>query len=136
MPIELEIIHGGTGLVRKGSGHLTGSELIRSVTEFIASGEDVKKVIYSIVDYSLVDSIDITYEQIRSLAEINKNTSEINPNIIVAIISPKDEIFGLSRMWEVYVEQIPWPTKVFRARPGAEAWIKEQIIKSSDQAHH
>jgi hypothetical protein len=36
-------------------------------------------------------------------------------------------MFGLSRMWEVFVDQIGWKTKVFRSKSEAELWIKELI---------
>ncbi len=136
MPIELEVLDGGTGLVRKLRGHVTSKELISSIAGFVASDEDVRRVRYTVFDSSEVESMDdVSSEDIRAIAEVNKRTAQVNPNVLVAHISPKDVVYGLSRMWQMLLEvtDVPWKTQVFRSREEVASWLKESLGNASDQ---
>jgi hypothetical protein len=63
-------------------------------------------------------------------AEIDKKASDTNPNIVVAIVASTDLQFGMSRVWQVYVEKSKFVTKVFRDREDAESWLKEKLGKT------
>ncbi len=137
MPIELEVLDGGTRLVRKLSGHVTRKELISSITEFVASDEDVRRVKSTIFDSSEVESMDdVSSEDIRAIAELNKRTARVNPNVLVAHISPKDAVYGLSRMWQTLLKltDVPWKTQVFRSREEVASWLREQEEQAASSA--
>jgi hypothetical protein len=70
-------------------------------------------------------------ENIRAKAGMDKIAAEINPDVVVALIASKNVMFGLTRMWEVFVDQIGWKTKVFRSKTEAEVWIKELVPEFS-----
>ncbi len=136
MPVELQILNGGTGLVRKLSGHVAAEELVSSIVGFVASDEDVRRVRYSIFDSSEVDSMeDVGSEDIRAIAQVNERTARVNPEVLVAHISPGDAVFGRSRMWQALLEvsDVPWETGIFRSRAEADGWLKERLGSESNR---
>ena len=50
----------------------------------------------------------------------------------VAIVAPKDSLFGMARMWEVYVEATGWRTKVFRSSEEALPWVVQSNAVSGE----
>jgi len=60
---------------------------------------------------------------VRRLIEVDRSLVELIPRTAIAIVAPKDELFGLSRMWEMMVGVPGWETRVFRSRADAEAWL-------------
>jgi len=47
---------------------------------------------------------------------------------IVALYAKDDFPFALARMWQVFVDQTGWATRVFRDRSEATAWVRELAI--------
>ena len=92
-----------------------------------ASEEDVRAVRYSIFDYSEVESIDASVEELRLIAELNKETSRVNPNVLIAQVGPDPLVLDLSRMWQFYVKDLPWESRLFQSRSEAETWIQDRL---------
>jgi hypothetical protein len=51
----------------------------------------------------------------------------VSPGARVAVIAPTDMLFGVSRMWGVFVEPSGMEIQVFRLRAAAEQWVKAAI---------
>ena len=45
-----------------------------------------------------------------------------------AIIAPKDALFGMSRMFEVFAEQYFAATRVFRTREEGAIWLESPTV--------
>ena len=119
-----ELLDHGTLLVFTGSGVLTGLELIETTRKLVESGDAVRAVRRTLVFFDQVTKMDVNTDDVRRLIEIDQSLMELIPRTTIAIVAPKDELFGLSRMWEMMVGVPGWETRVFRSRPEAEAWLQ------------
>jgi hypothetical protein len=118
-----EIRDQGSFLILKGSGVLTGQELIQTTRDLIEAGDAVRSVRFTLVLFDEVAKVDVNAEDVRRLVEVDKILMSLIPRSFIAIVAPKDELFGLSRMWEMMVGVPGWETRVFRSRPEADAWL-------------
>lgn len=117
----------GIGVCWFGQGVITGQDLLEASQETFKSEEILKQIKYALIDFTSIDKESIQTQNIRAKAGMDKMAAKINPDIVVALIASKNVMFGLSRMWEVFVDQIGWKTKVFRSKTEAELWVKELI---------
>jgi hypothetical protein len=128
MPMSIAYIGDG-GIIARGEGVVTGSE-IKEVNDIIyESPEKIKKIVYQICDLTNVSDISISTSEIEELAIQDKKASEINPNMFIALLGKKDLIFGLSRMWEAFTYDSPFETMVFRKMEDAQQWIRGKLQK-------
>jgi hypothetical protein len=49
----------------------------------------------------------------------------------VAVVAPRDLEYGLSQMWQVFVEENGWETMVCRLRTEAERWLQQRLTETS-----
>jgi len=118
-----ELLDDGALLVFKGSGVLTGLELIETTRKLVESGDAVRRVRRTLALFDQVTQVDVSADDVRRLIEVDRSLVELIPRTTIAIVAPKDELFGLSRMWEMMVGVPGWETRVFRSRADAEAWL-------------
>lgn len=129
MTITINYIDEGIGIEIIASGTVTGDEIIDAHEE-IYSPDNLKKQEYQIIDRTDCKEYLVSNEEIRAIAEIDKNAAQTNPNIVIALIAPTDLQYGISRVWEAYVEEALFKTQVFRDRTSAENWLKDQLKNS------
>ena len=128
MPIEIEGRQNGVGVIYHCRGAITVDDFFQAGLGFLAYPEEIKKWRYSIVDLSAVDSMEISSGDIRTVVEQNKRIAAIAvPGVILAVASPRDLGFGLSRMWETFMEEVGWETITLRSRAEADRWIQERM---------
>ena len=128
MAIKIQYIDDGVGIKIIASGIVTGEEIIEAHKE-IYSKTNLKKQRYQIIDRSNCKDYQVSSTEVQRIADIDKAAAKINPNIFMALISPTDVQFGMSRMWEAFIGETPFVTKVFRDRKSADEWIEEQLKK-------
>ena len=131
MSIEIRYFNNGMGVYWLGQGVLTGQDLLEASKETFKSEEKIKQLKYALIDFTSIDMESIQSAEIRVKAEMDEMAAKTNPDVVVAITASKDVMFGLSRMWEAFVDEIGWKTRVFRSRTEAELWIKETIKEQS-----
>ena len=130
MAIEINYIDNGVGIEIVASGIVSGDEVLAAHQE-IYSPDNLARQRYQIVDRSRCDYYCLRPEEVKKIADLDKAAARSNPNIHIAIVSPTDLQFDMSRMWQIYVEESPIVTKLFHDRQSADAWIEEQM---SDKA--
>ncbi|HVR85993.1 MAG TPA: hypothetical protein VMU54_16855 [Planctomycetota bacterium] len=118
-----EIRDQGSFLILKGSGVLSGRELIETTRKLIGAGDAVRLVRFTLVLFDEVATVEVSADDVRRLVEVDKVLMKLIPRRVIAIVAPQDELFGLSRMWEMLVGVPGWETRVFRSRPEADAWL-------------
>lgn len=72
---------------------------------------------------------------LRQLAEfVNMQFIESNEHPKIAVIAPNDLSFGISRMYEIFADAVPWELVVFRSVDAALAWLglPEDLMDSYD----
>ncbi len=126
MPIELKYLDGGGSLL-VGTGTLTGREILSAINAVHETEEKTRAIVFQIGDFRLVEKVDISSMDIRTISERDIRTSKINRQIITAVVAGEDVVFGLSRMWQAHSDSPSVITSVFRSMDEAEQWIKEQI---------
>ncbi|HXY24341.1 MAG TPA: hypothetical protein VEI73_06800 [Candidatus Acidoferrum sp.] len=128
MPIDIEGRQNGVGVIYNCRGPVTIDDFFQAGLGFLAYPEEIKKWRYCIIDLSAIESMDISSGDIRTVVEQNKRiAASAVPGIILAVASPRDLGFGLSRMWEVLMEDIGWETITLRSRVEADHWIQERM---------
>ncbi len=112
------------GVILSWKGLVTGKELIDAFSEIYATDEQIKRIAYQLVILTKSDEIMVTADDLRRVASLDIEASKVNPKMLVAVVGDRDIVFGLSRMWEVFVDDAPLNTSVFRTLEDAEAWLK------------
>jgi hypothetical protein len=56
--------------------------------------------------------------------KIARSHSYAVPGLLVAVVAERNVVFGLTRMWEVFVEGIGWEIKIFPSMAEAQSWIR------------
>ena len=128
MPLRLTYMEDG-GIIAKGDGLLTGSEINEANDKIYESPDKIKKIIYQICDLTNVSDINISDSELRALSFQDTEASKINPNMLIAVVGEKDITFGLARMWEAFSYDSPFETMVFRKMEDAQQWIREKLHK-------
>jgi hypothetical protein len=129
MPIEVSYTEDG-GILLVVTGVATGREIKEVNHEIYETPEKIARILYQIVDFSNITSLDVTNSEVEDIAAQDKRAFQINPNMLVAVVGKDDLTFGLSRMWEALTYDGPSQTMVFRKSENAQQWIKERLQKT------
>ena len=129
MTVKINYLNNGIGIEIIASGIVTGKEIVAAHKE-IYNEENLEKQRYQIVDRTHCTKYQVTSEEVERISEIDNNASKINPNIIFAVVSPTPLQFGISRMWQAYLDEDRFVTKIFQDRKNADEWIKSQLENS------
>ena len=121
MPIRI-FYHENGGILAKGEGIVTGREIEETNDQLYETKEKIEKILYQIIDYTGVEKFSVSNAEIDILASQDRKAYEINPSMLIAIVSEQDLIFGFSRMWEAKVYDPSFQTKVFRKFRTPDLW--------------
>lgn len=90
------------------------------------------------IQYLMIDLTNAALPEL-STAELHKfasmavaKASEGLRTLVAVIVARRDLEFGLSRMWQILIEQTGWRTMIFRSRPEAECWITGNLHALSE----
>jgi hypothetical protein len=120
MALATDFQDGGRTLFLSGSGVLTGHELIDATEALLVQPERVGRITRAMVLLANVTVLDITPDQIRRLVGLDQQLARMAPRVAVAIVAPKEYMYGLARAWEALVDSTGWQTAVFHSRLDAE----------------
>ena len=126
MTINIKYIDNGIGIEIIASGFVTGEEIIKAHQE-IYHTQNLERQKYQLIDRTECTEYNVSTEEVKQIAAIDNAAAKSNPDIVIAIIAPTDIQFGMSRVWQVHVEESKLLTQIFRDRISAENWISEQI---------
>ncbi|MEO1945249.1 MAG: hypothetical protein ABGY11_13190 [Candidatus Thioglobus sp.] len=129
MSIEVNIENNGEGIEIVATGVVTGNEIIKAHKK-IYDKAHLSCQKYHIIDKSKCIEYDVSAKDIESIAELDGKASEINPNIIIAIIESESLQFSLTETWQEYLKlnKNLFNTKSFTDRNSAIEWIAENKI--------
>ena len=129
MPIKIIDLDDGRGNMLMGSGIFAGQEYADALKIHLEQDkEKFKKYKYSLMDLTAVtEAREWPNSVIDQAVFLCKQASKINLDAVVAIVADEDFLFGLSRMWELLMDETDWDIMVFRTRVAAEAWIKKRV---------
>ena len=134
MPIEIIDCDDGIGNIIVTRGMVTDQELIDSLERHLTHDkEKFKQYKYILFDHTELTKMDIANETVEFIAGLCADTSRVNPDSIVAMVTNVtygasiDLIKRISRMHELFVYRSCWETRLFRTKPQAVRWIKEKV---------
>lgn len=128
MPIKIEVRHEAMGVIYHCSGDLTIEDFVAANAGFLNTPDEIRKWRYTLIDLVGVESMAINYDDVSRVVAQNKTiAARAVSGVLLAVSSPKDLGFGLSRMWEALVERVGWETMTFRSVMEAEAWIQRRL---------
>ncbi|MDJ0847261.1 MAG: hypothetical protein QNK04_02660 [Myxococcota bacterium] len=127
MGIEVRLTADGIGAVYRSFGLLTGQDLLDADARLREEIRRNPEIRYLLVDHSEVPAEKIESEAIHRVAADASKALELVREGVVAVVAPNEILFGLSRMWEILVEQPRLTTRVTRTRAEALAWLEEEL---------
>ena len=130
MPVKISYRDDG-GVVLDAEGIVTGEELIEWNNAIYETDEKTAKLKYQFCDFTKVENFEISNNELHRIAGQDQKAATLNSHMLIAIVGADDLIFGLGRMWEAFVGDVPFETKVFRDVEEAESWLKAQLRKRS-----
>ncbi|HEY6369346.1 MAG TPA: hypothetical protein VIX37_02110 [Candidatus Sulfotelmatobacter sp.] len=133
MPIEVEVRHEAMGVIYRCRGAMVIADFFAANQSFLATPEEIRKWRYTLVDLTAVDTMDINFNDVSRVVTQNATiAANAVPGVLLAVASPRDHGYALSRMWEALVERVGWETMTFRSIAEAETWIRTRLKQKFD----
>jgi len=127
MPIDYRQVDGGLGNVITASDVVTEEEFIGFYKDFFSQDENrLANYRFGLSDYSAVTELHVNVEAVKRVVAMSTRTASIIPDTLVAICAPQTYVFGLARMWEIFLDVSHWETHVFKDRDEAVAWLRKR----------
>jgi len=124
MPIDSHIDEANKLTVFKATSVLRHDEIISAVKSFY-EGQPTENVLW---DLTKITETQLTSEQVGTIADFDLRYKGTRPKGKTALVAPKDEVFGLSRMFGTLseVKNIPFQMNIFREMEKAYQWLSEE----------
>ncbi len=127
MPYSSLYVDGGKGVLKTGSGIVTGPQILAVATEFSRDEIRLCRLVYALVDFSEIEEMRVTPDEVRLLVEVHRKTAALTPGALVAIIAHDPLAFGIARFWHSFSEDLGWKAHVCHSRPDAVAWLRKHL---------
>ena len=128
MPIIGQIVLNGDGFLEIASGVITGHEVLRFLDDLLES-PTMPNPYFVFLDYSKVEAVKASIHEVREVAMKGRLLMPRSRRTSVfAVIASKPIVFGLARMWQMFVEfPTGWHIRVFYQREEALAWLQSEV---------
>jgi hypothetical protein len=123
---QTTFIEQGAGVCFVGSGIVTAGEIGRAKIALSECEETARRIRFAIVDLQEATQLPLNIDDLRRLAGFDMQLALLIPDAVVAVVAPKDYMFGIARMWEVLAEATGWKISVFRSSGEACKWVTQQ----------
>lgn len=87
---------------------------------------DFSKLRYQIVDLSQLDRLEMTTDQLKQVAEVDRDIAHLKRSDFQLAIILTDHTVGVARMWETYVNMPENNAKIFYKMKEAREWLGQQ----------
>ena len=112
-----------SGVIFRYSGVVSNEDIIASNREVYASPL-FPAMNFQIVDLSKAEKFDVSNATVRTVADLDREASETNPNVRIAVIVSVPIMRGMSIMLALIHEAVggSWTTEFFEREEDARAW--------------
>lgn len=76
-----------------------------------------------LVDLRGVERLDVSSDAVRRIVDMFSPLNDMEIHNRLAIVAPRDELFGMARMYQILRSEAPEETQVFRSYEDAAAWL-------------
>lgn len=123
MPITYEI-HGDLGLVvTRFTGRVTDEEFV-GLYDRMLNDEDYDLGTNELADLRRTDDLSLSALALRRVEEITRRRyADSGQGFRTAILAPRDQSYGVGRMYEVFAEEGPENVRVCRTPEEALEWL-------------
>lgn len=126
MAVKIEYMADGIGIVLFHEGIVTGEELITAISR-VYEDNRYPQLKYWIGDRSQCTEFLPDTKTMEQIAKQNMVESARNPGMLLALVSPTDLQYGMSRMLQFLADGCLFRTKIFRDRASAQKWIQKEL---------
>ena len=123
MPVRINWLDEGRGVEFISAGKVTGAEII-AANKQIYQRANLLKLRYKIVDRTHCTEYLVTNEEVIIIADQARKAALVNPGIIMALVSTTPLQYGVSRVWQAYLDDSGLKTAIFEDRASAEEWVR------------
>ena len=128
MPIQLEFLHEGQGVMYRCEGALGLQHFSDANSRLLASPEGIRKLKYAIVDAGSMEPQFFSPSEMDGIVMQDRQiASYAVPGLLVALVAERSVVYALARMWEAFIEGIGWETKIFPSMAEAQEWIRTRV---------
>ena len=128
MPIQLEFVHDGLGVIYRCRGTLGLQHFSVANDQLLAAPERMRKLKYALIDAVSVEPTIFSPSEMESIVLQDRQiASYAAPGLLVALVAERNVVFALARMWEVFIEGIGWETKIFPSIAEAQDWVRIRV---------
>ena len=126
MAIEYEIIDDKRLVIAKGSGVVTGNDVIRHLDTLVADERYIAPM-KKLVDYRFIKTMQVSNEEAYGIARKKERLSKKFAGERCAFVSPADLTFGASRVHQALIDGADIDTAVFRRIEDALEWLDVEL---------
>ena len=128
MPIQLEFLHEGLGVIYRCEGALGLQHFVVANDRLLASPERIRKLKYVLADTASMEPTIVSPSEMDSIVLQDRQiASYAAPGLLVAVVAERNVVFALARMWEAFIEGIGWETKIFPSIIEAQEWVRIRV---------
>ncbi len=127
MPYETELTDDYMGVVHRGSGMVTGEEMLRGSLALSQLVQNTANFHYEFVDLSEATGMQVTERHLQQIATLDRMTAFFRPHAVVVVVAPDERLFAVAKRWESLVQNLGWNTHVTRSRSEAKRWLEENF---------
>lgn len=126
MPYEMCFEDGGRGVLVSWVGVVPGRRLIEANEEMYNRDPD-RKLRYQIWDFTAADHMEVSNDELRTLAFQDAQAHKIYPHHVVALVGSSEFLAAADKLYAIYADV--WgglPSETFRDVEEARRWIAMQ----------
>jgi hypothetical protein len=129
--LPIQTFRKAKGLILVYSGQISHKEMLDVRATFGNDLPEMEKCRFLLVDLKDAALEQISTDTLKELAGLHNVLAEHTfTGMPVAVVAPRDVEYGLSRMWQVFVEETGWETMVFRSHTEAQRWLQQRLIET------
>ena len=126
MPIQVSHIDNDSGVEILATGDIYGKDIIEIYPD-IYNRNSLHKQRYHLIDRTGCDKYFVSVKDLKAISELDNAAANINPNIIVAIVSPTQVTRAAAEIWKTFIKESTFQTELFDDRNSAIEWIEIQL---------
>ena len=124
MSTQLTILEGGRGVEILAGGIVRGDELIEAIKANYTE-RNLPLLRYQIIDKSCCTQLNLTADDIDTIASLDKAASLANPKLVRAVIDSIKLQCNPTDLWQAHRKDFWIRTESFQDRESATRWILE-----------
>jgi hypothetical protein len=108
-------------------GFVTAQEIVDAIEDIYRHVFDAG-FRYCLFDFTEPSRVDLTLADAHAIVDRTRRCALRHPLFHVAVVASTAYVFGMSRMWQAYVESSGLRTIVVRSRAEASDWLHEEGV--------